>query len=147
MSTSEEEGISISPREESPASNPLTNSENSSDLYPDSGVGLNGNHSSSRGHSLLTHSRARSRAPPLPPGPISASNGSYPSPITELRRPSIVEMMNSGGLVINQRGSCEINLGKHTERTCTCSLRIKVGVRLSLLTNCRYTLNLMGGLA
>lgn len=32
------------------------------------------------------------------------------TPVTSMRRQSIVEMMNSGGLVINQRGSCEINL-------------------------------------
>ena len=34
----------------------------------------------------------------------------HPQPMTNLRRPSIIEMVNSGGLVINQRGSCEINL-------------------------------------
>ncbi len=43
-----------------------------------------------------------------PRGSISLE---HPSPAaTNLRRPSIIEMMNSGGLVINQRGSCEINL-------------------------------------
>lgn len=31
-------------------------------------------------------------------------------PLSELRRPSIVEMVNNGGLFINQRGACEINL-------------------------------------
>ncbi len=44
-----------------------------------------------------------------PRGSISLEYPS-PSPLTNLRRPSIIEMMNSGGLVINQRGSCEINL-------------------------------------
>lgn len=33
-----------------------------------------------------------------------------PSSVTNLRRPSIIEMLSNGGLVINQRGSCEINL-------------------------------------
>lgn len=42
-----------------------------------------------------------------PRGSISME---HPGPATNLRRPSIIEMVNSGGLVINQRGSCEINL-------------------------------------
>ena len=118
MSTGQDyvdEGLSISPREESPASNHLTSSENSSDQYQDSGVVLSGHSSNFRGHPLVTHSRARSRGPPATapaPGPIGISNGAYPSPSAELRRSSIVEMMNSGGLVINRRGSCEINLSK-----------------------------------
>ncbi len=42
-----------------------------------------------------------------PRGSISLEQ---PSPVSNLRRPSIIEMVNSGGLVFNQRGSCEINL-------------------------------------
>lgn len=100
-----DEGLSVSPREESPASNHFTCSENSSDQYQDSGVVLNGNF---RGHPLVTKSRIR--PPPVPT--TSGGNASYQAPIPDLRRPSIVEMMNSGGLVINQGGSCEINLSK-----------------------------------
>ena len=48
---------------------------------------------------VLNFTRARASVP-----------GDHPAPLTSLRRPSIVEMVNSGGLVINQRGSCEINL-------------------------------------
>ena len=41
--------------------------------------------------------------------------GGYPYPshaaqLVDIRRPSIVEMVNSGGIIINQRGSPEINL-------------------------------------
>ena len=32
--------------------------------------------------------------------------------LAEIRRPSIIEMVNSGGIIINQRGSPEINLNK-----------------------------------
>ena len=95
MSSGEEDSLSISPREESPASNPLSNSENGSD-YPDSGVVLNGISANS------THPNFRPRT--------TASLALHPTPVSELRRPSIVDIMNSGGLVINKRGSCQINL-------------------------------------
>lgn len=85
MSLGEEDSLALSLRDESPASNIGT--ENGSD-YPDSGVVLNGTRN---GQGLLgSRTRPLALAPP--------SNGTY----SELRRPSIVEMMNTGGLVINQ---------------------------------------------
>ncbi len=93
-----------SPREESPASNPITlsgNSENGSE-YPDSGV------------VLISHVAGTAPgAAPMPNGHTLLNSrhklSVKPTPVTELRRPSIVEMMPTG-MVINKRGSCEINL-------------------------------------
>ena len=115
---------SLSPRDGSPSSNPITiNSEGDSDGYQDSGVVLNsgtyrcaaanpvlpsapsaGNGSSTTQHSLLNF---RARA-----GLSTGSTGSQSStmPLCDLRRPSIVDMLHTGGLVRNQRGSYEINL-------------------------------------
>lgn len=110
MSTSEEDSLSL--REESPASNHATNSENGSADYQDSGVVLNGNYHETAPRASVANA---TYPPPLPiglrtRGILGGANVLHPTPLTDFRRPSIVELMNNGGLVINKRGSCEINL-------------------------------------
>ena len=102
MSSSEGESGSL--KEGSPASN-RARSNGSADC-PDSGVVLSDDYGNGSTTSTTHHH------PPClkTRGPVGGANAFHPTPLTDFRRPSIVEMMNNGGLVISKRGSCEINL-------------------------------------
>jgi adenylate cyclase 9 len=81
-------------------------SDSTSSQSQDSGVGLALNFSESFRNSL---------GKPPPPSGLNFSHRrsslqANSTPLCDLRRPSIVDMVNSGGIFINKRGSCEINL-------------------------------------
>ena len=105
MSTSEGESGSLS--EGSPASVRARSKGSADD--PDSGVAMNGDCGNI---SIASSTNTAHHHPPSlkTRGPVGGANGFHPTPLTDFRRPSIVEMMNNGGLVISKRGSCEINL-------------------------------------
>lgn len=110
LNTEEDLILPASPREESPASNPITlsgNSENGSD-YPDSGLGLNSHAAAMSGASneqTLLNLRPRLSANPPP----ALGTSVRATDLRDLRRPSIVGMIDNGGLKIGKHG-CEIDM-------------------------------------
>lgn len=121
MSTADADADSLSPREGSPSSNPLTiNSEGDSEGYQDSGVVLNSDSyrcsAANPSHSATGIGQSTNQHPIFSfrarAAMSTGSTGSQTSnlPMNDLRRPSIVDMLHTGGLVRNQRGSYEINL-------------------------------------
>lgn len=92
------------PRVESTPEESSSDGNSRSSQSQDSGVGLALNFSESFRNSL---------GKPVPATTFSHRRNSLQAnstPLCDLRRPSIVDMVNSGGIFINNRGSCEINL-------------------------------------
>lgn len=92
--------------------------EEEKSIQRDSGVVLNSStygsatnsfgRNASSGNFLLN---SRARGGPGIPMSDRVGHPSHPHPqLLDIRRPSIIEMVNSGGIIINQRGSPEINL-------------------------------------
>ena len=90
-------------------SKPKSTADEKHSQQRDSGIVLNSNsfgRNASSGNFLLN---SRSRGSIGLSGVSMADRGGYPSPLADIRRPSIVEMVNSGGIII--KGGCaEINL-------------------------------------
>ena len=98
-------------------SKPKSADDDSKPIQRDSGVVLNSStygsatnsfgRNASSGNFILNSRPGRGIG--LSGVPMS-ERGCCPSQLVDIRRPSIVEMVNSGGIIINQRGSPEINL-------------------------------------
>ena len=102
---------------------PKSTDDDEKPIQRDSGVVLNSSTYGSATNSIgrnassgnfLFNSRSGGRGIGTSGLPMSERGGGYPYPshaqLVDIRRPSIVEMVNSGGIIINQRGSPEINL-------------------------------------
>ena len=123
MSTSGEDSAVPGHREGSPSSNP-SELGYTSDCSPlDSGLAFDqafSNHSpafnaKATPNRYTRSGQRRSAMNTLTSGALAATpnggaSGSMAVPLAELRRPSIVEMVNSGGLVRNPGGSYDINI-------------------------------------
>lgn len=94
-------GDSVESTEESSDSN------SRSSQSQDSGVGLALNFSESFRNSI---GKPVPNSVPLNFSHRRSSLQANSTPLCDLRRPSIVDMVNNGGIYINQRGSCEIRL-------------------------------------